>query len=70
MEEWKGKRFVIAEFELGFGYLVVLTDIAYWNEHYEQLQDWCHINNAGKVEGMTVSFQSREELLLFTLRWS
>ena len=48
--------------------LVVLTDIKFWSEHYEELQAWCQIHN-GKPVGMSVELPDEQTLLLFTLRW-
>ena len=68
---WKDQRFIIAPSVLaeGIGRLIVLTDIAFWNEHYEELKDWCDANLAETV-GMTVEIPNDDTLLLFVLRWS
>jgi hypothetical protein len=72
MAGWRGKRFVMVEqalFELPpKRCLVVLTDISYWNEHYEALKEWCDVHG-GIVEGMTAHFD-KDLTALFMLRWS
>lgn len=70
MDDWKDKRFVVPPANLGFGHLVVLTDLDYWLQNYELLKDWCQENSAGEVKGMTVDLAGPEELLMFTLKWS
>ena len=50
------------------GIIVVLTDIEYWNDHYEELKAWCNEYPA-EVRGMTVTCDE-PTLTLFALRWS
>ena len=72
LANWKNKRFVMVEHALfdlpPKRQLVVLTDVSYWNEHYEELKEWCDING-GIVEGMTAQFDE-DVATLFALRWS
>lgn len=63
----KSKRYIITR-NLGLGTIVVLTDFAFWNLHFEELQDWCKTNSAS-VQGMTVEFKNEKSLTLFCLRW-
>ena len=51
------------------GYSVILTDIEFWNTHYEELKDWCDANES-ELTGMVVEFKNEQYLTLFTLRWS
>jgi hypothetical protein len=46
----------------------VLCDIKYWNDHYNQLAEWCLLYG-GRVSGMTVELDTHEQLSLFCLRW-
>jgi predicted PilT family ATPase len=71
LEDWKNNRFVIADPDLveGTDIVVVLTDVEYWSEHYEQLDEWCSKNNS-KLEGMTVAIPLESVLTVFILRWS
>ena len=62
-------RFVIADDELGFGIIVLLTDVSYWADNYEKLDTWCN-ENSSRMIGMTVLLNSRYDLLNFVLRWS
>lgn len=62
------KRYIITR-NLGLGVIVVLTDIKFWDTHYEELKDWCD-ENLAKMQGMTISFPNEKILTLFCLRWS
>jgi len=70
-EGWKNVRFVdvtniyVAESK---NILLVLTDAAYWTEHYEELREWCH-EHQGQTVGMTVELPDEATFTLFTLRW-
>ena len=72
LEDWKNNRFVMVDHALfdlePKRFLVVLTDVSYWNEHYEELKAWANNHNA-IVEGMTVQFDE-PTATLFGLRWS
>lgn len=69
--EWKKQRFISPDPELlGSGALVViLTDISFWADNYDQLYRWCNNHNA-TVSGMAVEFETLQDLTLFTLKWS
>lgn len=70
MELGKGKRFTVVPTELEFRYdIVLLNDFEYWNEHYEELKDWCDFYLL-EIEGMTIEFKRKEDLTVFILRWS
>jgi hypothetical protein len=67
---WKDKKFVVAESYLhgGPGHLIILTDYTYWVLHINELQSWCSQNNA-KLEGMTVTLPTDNDLTIFLLKW-
>jgi hypothetical protein len=69
-DDWQDKKFIVADRYLnpGPGYLVVLTDFPYWDQHFQVLLSWCEVNG-GLVQGMTVRFDTTQELTAFTLRW-
>ena len=71
LQSWKENRFIVAGPELTDNdHLVVLTNIQYWNDHADELTEWCH-NTPGTVqEGMTVVFDNDSALTMFLLRWS
>lgn len=72
MQDWKNRRFAFAQEDLFPdipGHIVILTDITFWNEHYDELQAWC-ADNGSLVRGMTVDVPSTEVLTLFCLRWN
>lgn len=68
---WKMGKFIVADYKLlnEPEIIVVLTDIDYWVKNIDSLEEWCQING-GQVKGMTVGFDSSEELSLFLLRWT
>lgn len=68
-EHWRDRRFVIPVDVEEHALTVVLCDIAYWNEHYEELSEWCEQHNCEPV-GMTVDVPDYPTLTLFCLRWS
>jgi hypothetical protein len=70
-EDWKNVRFVdvtnvyVAK---GKNIILVLTDAAYWIDHYHELEEWCQ-QHQGQAVGMTVELPDEATLTLFTLRW-
>lgn len=71
MQSWKDQRFVVTPQELldAGEFLVILTDITFWNDHYEELKDWCD-ENCCHQQGMTVVADNEQALTAFCLRWS
>jgi hypothetical protein len=71
--DWKSSRFIIAENSLfdktNFEYLILLTDIKFWAENLEALQEWC-LKNKSNQQGMTVEIPCEKTLVLFCLQWS
>jgi hypothetical protein len=71
MQDWKDRRFVVADRALGFeDTVVVLTDYRYWANHVDELIEWCRATPGITNEGMTVVCQTEQSLTLFLLRWS
>ena len=71
MENWRNNRFVVADrdiIDVDDGNIIILTDVTYWNEHYEELRAWCEEYSA-LVRGMTVSCDD-QTVTAFALRWS
>lgn len=48
--------------------IIVLTDVGFWAENYENLIEWCSYNGC-TVEGMTVKLSDEKALTAFCLRW-
>ena len=70
-QSWKERRFIIASPDIVDGErIVVLTDVAFWTEHINDLIEWCSDTPGTTNEGMTVIFDSDEALTMFVLRWS
>lgn len=53
----------------GMPAMVILADLEYWNQNYDDLVAWCQDHDA-RVQGMTVEFPSLELLTAFALRWA
>jgi hypothetical protein len=71
--DWKKQRFIVTEYAVAKDnttHTVVLTDIAFWSDHVEQLDAWCEHNPGVHRTGMIVEFDTSEALTLFSLRWS
>jgi hypothetical protein len=49
--------------------LIILTNIKFWNEYYDDLDAWCRENRSQR-QGMTVVLPDAETLTLFCLRWT
>jgi hypothetical protein len=72
MNDWKHHRFVVTEnfnINIQAEHLVILTDIKFWNTHYEELKDFCDQHD-GQISGMIVSFKNNHNLTLFLLKWA
>ena len=68
--DWE-KRFILVPANLEFSKLmVILSDIDYWNTNYKALKDWCDLQPGTNQVGMTVEFDSEQDLMMFILRWS
>lgn len=69
-DSWKKERFIVANInDLYEGTIVVLSDVRYWTDHYDELEAWC-AEYGCKVKGMTVEVPTEDLLLLFNLRWA
>lgn len=69
--EWKKQRFISVDPDLvdSAALLVILTDISFWITNSAQLKEWCDMHGA-VITGMGVEFKTKQDLTLFTLRWS
>ena len=66
-------RFVMVESEvaesLGHPVIIILSDIGFWNDHFDVLLTWCEANGA-EQQGMTVNMPSQSVLTAWCLRWA
>lgn len=66
-------NFIVAETEvsesLGVPIIVMLSNITFWADNYEDLISWC-ANQGADVQGMTVNIHDEKTLTAFCLRWS
>jgi hypothetical protein len=69
-EEWKNNRFIVVPDSLTTNdeHLIILTDIAFWNDNSETLDLWCNENNC-KIQGMVVVTGNAVAITAFCLRW-
>jgi hypothetical protein len=69
----KRPRFVIADKLVSASFeqhrIIMLGDIGFWADHFEDLQQWCKETGA-RIEGMTVNIPDDRTLTAFCLRWS
>ena len=70
MDNWNKKKFVVSEsfYEDGFSHIVVLSDLSFWHNNFDELGEWCQQYGA-EILGMTVNIPNEEILTLFYLRW-
>ena len=69
-ENARDQRFIVAPQILTDNeLLIILTDIKFWNDNFDQLQYWCKNNNS-QQQGMTVLVPDSQSLTAFCLRWS
>ena len=72
MAEFKHSRFVVAAsflLENPGEHVVILTDLTYWSDHYDELEQWCEVHS-GVIKGMGITLPDAHTLTLFTLTWS
>ena len=66
-------RFIVADpvvsQSFGTPVIVMLSDIKFWNDNFDELQTWCDLNGA-EQQGMTVNIPSESVLTAFCLRWA
>lgn len=71
MEDWKNQRFVRVvadEFNVRCLHLVIMTEIAFWADHADEVVAWCQEHNCN-IQGMTIEIPDDETYTLFCLRW-
>lgn len=68
MKGWREKKFVVLQ-GLVSDIAVLLTDIQFWADHHEELNNWCEEHNS-RQEGMMIVFPDAKTLSIFCLRWS
>jgi len=64
------ENFMIAQrFVIYQDTMVLLTDYTFWNEHYEELKEWCNLNYID-LSGMLVNLKTVNNRDFFILKWS
>ena len=64
------ERFIVApDYLTDREILIILSDIAYWNNNYDDLEQWC-LEYQSQRQGMTVVCPDKQTLTAFCLRWS
>ena len=69
LADWKTRRFIITGLDISPPHIIILCDITYWTENYDEFGSWCNKNGC-ELSGMTVTIPSDEILTLFIVRWS
>lgn len=49
--------------------LIMLTNLEFWNLHWEELQQWC-LDHGARSQGMTVDIPDAPVLTAFCLKWN
>lgn len=66
-------RFIVPDLyvckSFGVPAIIILVDLEYWNQHYDELEAWCRDTGA-RMQGMTVDLPSLASLTAFVLRWT
>lgn len=65
---YQNKRFVVCQLP-DLGNIIMLSDVGYWVEHYDELKSWCSTHNC-QLAGTTVEIPDDETLTMFCLSWS
>ena len=69
-QSWKENKFIIASTDITDGErVVVLTDIKFWTDQYDELIEWCQDTPGTTISGMVVVFDNEQALTMFTLKW-
>lgn len=71
-QNWKNSRFILASKDLTEtkNHLIIMTDIAYWAQHADDLVEWCNHNPNARPQGMTIEISDNTTLTHFILKWS
>jgi len=70
LADFKKSKYILADPSFGLGnFTVVLTDIAHWNDNFDNLNQWC-AEHGGDIRGMTINFPDEPTLSMFILRWA
>jgi len=70
LADWKKNRFILPDCDITNGVkCAVLTDVAFWVEHLDELTEWCRYRNCTQT-GMVVEFFDEVSMVEFVLRWS
>jgi hypothetical protein len=69
LKDWKHSKFIVVDYLIEYPNTIVLTDVGYWIDHLDDLNEWAEKHNC-EVKGMTVSVPDEKTKMLFALRWS
>jgi len=69
LKEWKHSKFIVVDYITEYPNTIVLTDVGYWIDHWDDLIEWSKKHNCN-IQGMTVSVPDEQTKMLFALRWS
>ena len=73
LAEMKGHKFYLVPeeyLEEDVNYTsIILTDVAYWNNNFDELNRWCIINSVDIV-GLSLKIYDPKIVMAFILKWS
>ena len=73
MTEMKGHKFYLVPeeyLEEDVNYTsIILTDVAYWNKNFDELNRWCILNSVDMV-GLSLKIYDPKIVMAFILKWS
>jgi hypothetical protein len=69
LKDWKHSKFIVVDYVIDYPNTIVLTDVGYWLENWDDLGEWVEKHNC-EIKGMTVSVPDEQTKILFALRWS
>ena len=73
LAEMKGHKFYLVPeeyLEEDVNYTsIILTDVAYWNNNFDELNRWCILNSVDIV-GLSLKIYDPKIVMAFILKWS
>ena len=73
LAEMKGHKFYLVPeeyLEEDVNYTsIILTDVSYWNNNFDELNRWCIINSVDIV-GLSLKIYDPKVVMAFILKWS
>ena len=52
LKDWKHSKFIVVDYLIEYPNTIILTDVGYWNNNYDDLVEWAEKHNASAYEYM------------------